>query len=208
VLAAVTALGTRAKAEVAVASIAAGKFSLSYPERFRTPGYGRRREALLARAAKAMVRMLRGAGARSLVIRSVLVGLDTNAIAPRVLAVATEVAERLDARMFLFRAVPVAPELPAAAANATRRHPLARHLAAEAARDLQRLAAGNPRASAADPIVCHGDPWRAILETGDRLDVDLIVVGSHLYHGPDRVLGTVAGNLANRGHRNLLVVRS
>jgi nucleotide-binding universal stress UspA family protein len=143
-----------------------------------------------------------------LVIRSILVGLDTTPIAPRVLAVATEIAERFDARMYLLRAVQVPPEFPAAAAHAAGPDPLPRHLDEEAVRDLQRLAAGNPRASAADPIVGHGDPWRAIVETGDRLDVDLIVVGSHLYHWPDRLLGTVAGNLANRGHRNVLVVRS
>jgi nucleotide-binding universal stress UspA family protein len=141
-------------------------------------------------------------------IRAILVALDTTAIAPRVLAVATEIADRFDARLFLFRAVQVPPEFPAAAAHATSDDPLPRHLAEGAAADLRILAGGNPRAGLEDPIVAFGDPWLAIVATGDRLDVDLVVVGSHLYHWPDRVLGTVAGNLANRGHRNVLVVRS
>jgi len=141
-------------------------------------------------------------------IRNLLVALDSTAIAPRVLAAATEIAERFDARMFLCRAVMVPPEFPAAAANAARHDALPDILAAQALAELRGLAAGNPRASAETPLISYGDPWRAIVEAGERLDVELIVVGSHLYHWPDRVLGTVAGNLVNRGHRNVLVVRS
>jgi nucleotide-binding universal stress UspA family protein len=141
-------------------------------------------------------------------IRNILVALDHTAIAPRVLLIATEIAERFDARMYLFRALLVPPEFPAAAANAAPDDGLPKHLAEAAMEGLRRLAAGNPRASAADPIIGYGDPWRAIVVTGDQLNVDLIVVGSHLYHWPDQLLGTVAGNLANRGHRNVLVVRS
>lgn len=140
-------------------------------------------------------------------IRRILAALDDTAIAPRVLAIATEIAERFDADLHLFRAVQVPPEFPAAAANATRDDPLPAHLAKEALEALHRLAAGHPRALAHPPEIGFGDPWRAIVEAGDRLDVDLLVVGSHVYHWPDRVLGTVAGNLANRGHRNVLVVR-
>lgn len=140
-------------------------------------------------------------------IRRILAALDNTAIAPRVLALATEMAERFDADLHLFRAVQVPPEFPAAAANATPDDPLPAHLAREAAEALREMAAGNERALAHPPEVGFGDPWRAIVDAGDRLDVDLLVVGSHVYHWPDRVLGTVAGNLANRGHRNVLVVR-
>lgn len=141
-------------------------------------------------------------------IRRILVALDDTAIASRVLETATEVAERFDARMFLFRAVMVPQEFPAAAANAAPRDALADVMAAEAMKGLSMLAAGNPRAIIEAPVVGRGDPWRAIVEAGDRLDVDLTVVGSHLYHWPDRILGTVAANLANRGHRNVLIVRA
>jgi len=140
-------------------------------------------------------------------ITSILVALDDTAMAPHVLAAATEVAERFDARLYLFRAVLVPPEFPAAAADATSDDPLPEHLVKQAEDDLRRLAAGNARASAERPIVGFGDPWRAIVAIVDRLDVDLIVAGSHAYHWPDRILGTVAAKLANRGPRNLLIVR-
>lgn len=140
-------------------------------------------------------------------IRRILVALDDTPIAPRVLEVATEVAERFDAAMHLFRAVQVPPEFPAAAAHGAAADTLPAHLVAEAAEALRGMAAGNARALAHPPDVGFGDPWTAIVAAGDRLDVDLIVVGSHLYSFSDRVLGTVAGNLANRGDRNVLVVR-
>jgi len=141
------------------------------------------------------------------VIRRILVALDDTAIAPRVLAVATEIAERFDADLHLFRAVLVPPEFPAAAANGAPDDPLPAYLEHEALAKLHQLAEGNARALAHAMEVGFGDAWRAIVEAGDRLDVDLLVVGSHVYHWPDRLLGTVAGNLANRGHRNVLVVR-
>jgi nucleotide-binding universal stress UspA family protein len=39
------------------------------------------------------------------------------------------------------------------------------------------------------------------------VDVDLIVLGSHCYHGLDRVLGTVAAKVVNRADRDVFVVR-
>jgi nucleotide-binding universal stress UspA family protein len=36
--------------------------------------------------------------------------------------------------------------------------------------------------------------------------VDLIVIGSHGYHGLDRVLGTTAARVSNLARRNVLVV--
>ena len=42
---------------------------------------------------------------------------------------------------------------------------------------------------------------------GTRLNVDLIVVGNHRYHGVERVLGTVASRVVNHADRNVLVVR-
>ena len=57
------------------------------------------------------------------------------------------------------------------------------------------------------PIVVFGDPWRVIVENAANFDVDLIVIGSHRYHGRlDRVLGTVAAKVVNHADRNVLVV--
>lgn len=49
-------------------------------------------------------------------------------------------------------------------------------------------------------------PWRVILATADDLDVDLIVLGSHGYHGMDRILGTTAGRVANQARCDVLVI--
>ena len=50
------------------------------------------------------------------------------------------------------------------------------------------------------------EPWIGILAAADAVDAALIVLGSHGYHGWDRVLGTTAGKVANSSHRNVLVV--
>jgi hypothetical protein len=49
-------------------------------------------------------------------------------------------------------------------------------------------------------------PWRAILAAADTVDAELIVLGSHGYHGWDRILGTTAGKIANLAQRNVLIV--
>ena len=38
------------------------------------------------------------------------------------------------------------------------------------------------------------------------MKADLIVLGSHGYHGLDRLLGTTAGKVVNLARRNVLVV--
>lgn len=56
------------------------------------------------------------------------------------------------------------------------------------------------------PIVVQGDPWRCILDVARDLEVDLIVMGNHRYHGLDRVLGTVATKVVNHADRDVLIV--
>ena len=140
-------------------------------------------------------------------IASVLVALDNSARAPGVLAAASEIAERFDAKMILYRAIVVAPEFPAAG-HVAHGDPLPDYLVQTAARELSAIARGNARASIEPPMVSIGQPWRAIVETADRLDVDLIVIGSHGYHGLDRILGTTAGKVANHANRNVLIVHN
>ena len=50
-------------------------------------------------------------------------------------------------------------------------------------------------------------PWRTIIDVADEIGADLIVVGSHGYHGLDHLLGTNAAKVANQACRNVLVVR-
>jgi nucleotide-binding universal stress UspA family protein len=63
-----------------------------------------------------------------------------------------------------------------------------------------------PGIRVARPIVRFGQPWRLILALSDEMDADLIIVGSHGYHGLDRILGTTAARVANVSHRDVLVV--
>ncbi len=138
-------------------------------------------------------------------ITRILVALDASPRAPDVFSAANEIATRFDARMILFRAIDVPPEFPPAA-HVAGGDPLPAYLARRAREDLEALAAGNQRADVEHPVVVVGQPWRAIVATADRLDVDLIVLGSHGYHAIDRLLGTTAGKVANMAHRNVLIV--
>ncbi|HEY3818486.1 MAG TPA: universal stress protein [Polyangiaceae bacterium] len=137
-------------------------------------------------------------------IAKVLVALDGSHRAPGVYDAAAEVAERFGAILHPFRAIFVPPEFPAAAAGSPR-DLLPEYLSREAMGELAQLVARAPYL-AAEPIVRIGPPWRLILELADELEVDLIVLGSHGYHGFDRILGTTAARVANLAHHNVLVV--
>lgn len=138
-------------------------------------------------------------------IRTILVALDASPRAPEVFAAANEIASRFEARMLLLRALDVPPEFPPAA-HVSGGDALPAYLAKRAREDLEAIAAGNPHADLEHLVIVDGQPWRAILSAADRLDVDLIVLGSHGYDALDRLLGTTAGKVANLAHRSVLVV--
>jgi nucleotide-binding universal stress UspA family protein len=146
-----------------------------------------------------------GSPRRPGMITKILVALDGSRRAAGVFDAAGEVASSFGATLHPFRAVVVPPEFPAAAAGSPH-DPLFEHLVTEANADLVRLAARAPLLAVEAPVVRVGQPWRLILEVADELDVDLIVLGSHGYHGLDRILGTTAGRVVNFSHRNVLVV--
>lgn len=136
----------------------------------------------------------------------ILAAVDSSERASGVLDAAVRVARLAGARLYVLRAVLIPPEFPPAAAGSPA-DPLVARMAAHAMQDLSRLIAGGPEDVAIQPpIVRLGTPWRIILETAEERDVDLIVVGSHGYHGWDRVLGTTAGKVANSATCNVLVV--
>ena len=138
-------------------------------------------------------------------IRKILVALDGSDRSADVLTTATEIAERFDAELFLFRTVTIPPDFPPAAHVPTG-DPLPPFLLNQARTALEEIARGNPRASAHAPIVAVGRPWKTICTASDDLDVDLIVIGSHGYGGWDRVLGTNAARVVDRAGRSVLVV--
>lgn len=136
----------------------------------------------------------------------ILTALDTSERAPGVFDLAVGVARMAGARLYIMRVVTVPPEFPPAAAG-TPVDPLIARMAALAMQDLVHVIEDAPDDVAIQPpIVRLGTPWKTILETADERDIDLIIVGSHGYHGWDRVLGTTAGKVANSSKRNVLVV--
>jgi nucleotide-binding universal stress UspA family protein len=136
----------------------------------------------------------------------ILVAIDASERAPGVFDAAVAIARMAGARLYIMRVVTIPPEFPPAAAG-TPTDPLVSRMAAHAMQDLSRLVAGGPHDVAIQPpIVRLGTPWKTILETAEDRDVDLIIVGSHGYHGWDRVLGTTAGKVANSAKRNVLVI--
>jgi universal stress protein F len=140
------------------------------------------------------------------VFHKILVCLDASERASGVFDLATQVARSCGARLYVLRVLTIPPEFPPAAAGSVA-DALVPQMAMTAMQDLSRLVAGAPDdLSIQPPIVRVGVPWKAILETAEERDVDLIVLGSHGYQGWDRVIGTTAGKVANIANRNVLIV--
>jgi nucleotide-binding universal stress UspA family protein len=137
-------------------------------------------------------------------MKKILVGLDGSQHEQVVLSAAKELASRLGATLLLFRAVPLPIELPANAFGIT---PVALGdmLVGDAKKHLQSLEV--PGDLVGGRLVELGSPWRAICDAAKKEDVDLIVIGSHGYHGLDRVLGTTAAKVVNHADRTVMVVR-
>ncbi len=137
-------------------------------------------------------------------IRTVLAAIDASPRAPGVLAAAREMAARFGARLHVFRAVYVPPDIPAGAPSADDRG--AELMQARADAELRKLVGTSDDARIEPAEMTDEPPYRAILAAADRLDVDLVVIGSHGYRGLDRILGTNAARVVNLGKRNVLVV--
>jgi len=138
-------------------------------------------------------------------IRRILAAIDGSPRAPGVFAAAAEIASRFDATLYLLRVILVPPEFPPGAAGMPS-DPLPASLVEQAVDHLAEFAARRPDLAIEPPVIQEGQPWRGILRASEELDVDLIVIGSHGYHGLDRILGTTAGKVANLARRSVLVV--
>ncbi len=140
-------------------------------------------------------------------IRRIVVALDASERARGVFDAASEVARRFAARIWVVRVIPFAQEFPAAA-HVEASDPLPAHLERLAIQDLQTFIDGLMEVDVAPPLVRVGQPWRAIIAVAAELDADLIVLGSHGYHGLDRVLGTTAAKVANLAQCHVFVVHN
>jgi nucleotide-binding universal stress UspA family protein len=137
--------------------------------------------------------------------RIILCAVDGSVRAPGVIKAAAQVARAMGARIVLYRAVVVPPDFAPAAATAAA-DPLPAYLERKATAELTRLGASVSDVPCELRVVQADQPWRAILAAADAVEAELIVLGSHGYHGWDHVLGTTAGKIANLAQRNVLIV--
>lgn len=136
----------------------------------------------------------------------ILVGLDGSPHAPGVLATAVVVARAHGAKLVLFRAVGLPPDVPQDFWKTTE-EPLLDVLKGRAKTYLGGCAANVPPELLEEVHVDIGVPWQAICDAAGRVRADLIVVGSHGYGGLDRLLGTTAAKVVNHAACSVLVAR-
>jgi len=140
-------------------------------------------------------------------MKRILVALDSSKRAPGVLAAAARMAELADAKLIVFRAIGVPPEMPPELFKVSdvRLEDVLRN---NAHTDIARLVAEIPSARIEKIVAEIATPWDGICRAAREQDVDLIVIGSHGFGGLDRLLGTTAGKVVNHADRNVLVVRT
>jgi nucleotide-binding universal stress UspA family protein len=136
-----------------------------------------------------------------------LVALDGSPRAELVFQSAVDLAEALGASIYLLRVITTPPEFPPAG-HVSRRDTLPSFLATRAHGELRAFAARAMNLKIETIVRDSSQPWRVIIDVADEVGADLIVVGSHGYHGLDYLLGTNAGKVANLATRNVLVVHA
>jgi universal stress protein F len=140
-------------------------------------------------------------------MKRILVGLDGSPRAPMVLAAAAKLAELAHAKLVLFRAVGLPPDLPP---DMLAMPPidLEELLRVNARGALEELAKGVEPALVDRVVVELGAAWDAIVREARKQEVDMIAIGSHGYRGLDRLLGTTAAKVANHADCNVLILRN
>jgi nucleotide-binding universal stress UspA family protein len=139
-------------------------------------------------------------------MKSILVCLDGSKRAPFVLETAADLAQRTGAKLRLFRAVGLPPEIDQEVV-AHSAMTMVETLLGKARRELAEIAKPIPPALIEATDVRIGVPWDAVCREAKDHDCDLIVIGSHGYSGLDRILGTTAAKIVNHADRSVLVAR-
>ncbi len=140
-------------------------------------------------------------------MKKLLVALDGSTRQNGVLGAAIALARKTGAELVLFRSVGVPQEIPAEAFGVAP-DAVPALLEERAIRDLDKLRDTVPADVRSTTRTLVGTPWQSIERIAAEEDVDLIVIGSHGYHGADRVLGTTAAKVVNHADRSVLVVRA
>lgn len=140
-------------------------------------------------------------------MKKMLVGLDGSDKARSILDAAIALGNKTGMKLVLVRSVGVPQGLPPEA-YAMSPQELPALLESRAKEELKALEATVPEAIRGGTRVQLGTPWQTIERVASEEDVDLIVIGSHGYHGLDRLLGTTATKVVNHADRAVLVVRA
>jgi nucleotide-binding universal stress UspA family protein len=140
-------------------------------------------------------------------MKRILVALDASPRAPLVLADAARLAGLTGAKLILFRAIGVPPEMPREifANTDVRLEDMLRSNAHHALQDLARAISPELVEQLTTELAT---PWDGIVRAAKAHDVDLIVLGAHGYGTLDRMLGTTAAKVSNHADRNVLIVRT
>ena len=140
-------------------------------------------------------------------MRKILVALDSSPRSELVLAEALKLANATGAKLVLYRAVGLPPDLPRDVFAITDSS-LEEMMLRNAREELARRAAALPKDRVDKIVASFATAWDGICRTARGEEVDLVVIGSHGYSGLDRILGTTAGKVVNHCDRNVLVVRN
>ncbi|MEO8701646.1 MAG: universal stress protein [Kofleriaceae bacterium] len=138
-------------------------------------------------------------------MKKILVALDASARAPIVFDAARLLANQLGARLVAYRAIGIPPELPRdllALPELTLEDTLLR----SGRESLKRMVGDEPLVDRM--VVELATPWDGICRAATEYAADLVVMGSHGYHGLDKLLGTTAAKVVNHTGHNVLVVRT
>jgi nucleotide-binding universal stress UspA family protein len=139
-------------------------------------------------------------------MKRILVGLDNSPRASSVLDAALVVARAFGAKLHLFRAVGLSPDIPAEAYSAAP-DLVVQRMIERGTRELEDFAGRVPPDLLGGTSAHIGTPWQAICDAAKEVDAELILIGSHGYTGLDRLLGTTAAKVVNHADRSVLVVR-
>jgi universal stress protein F len=140
-------------------------------------------------------------------MKRILTALDASPRAPLVLKAAVRLAELTNAKLVLFRAIGIPPEMPRELLTMTETR-LEDFLQQSERTDIERIARDTRPDLIESYATMFATPWDGICRAAREHDADLIVLGSHGYSGIDRLLGTTAAKVVNHADRNVMVIRT
>ena len=144
----------------------------------------------------------------------VLVALDLDAHPESLVEEARDLASRLAAELVLLTVVPLEPSVDVDVLTHPAAHPATHRALRDAEAKLQPRVQALARAAAeggvtVSALIAHGDVADAIIHVARKLDVGLIVMGTHGRHGIARVaLGSVAESVIREAPVPVVAVRA